>query len=188
MELKDILAITGKPGLHKTIAHTKTGLIVESLVDKKRVPVYAADKITNMEDISIFTVDEDMPLKAVFKLIYEKENGGKTIDPKSDDKKLREYFEQILPAYDKDRVYTSDIKKVYNWYNLLLDNNLLDFSEPVVEEKPEKIKEEPKKEAAEPKAKKTAKPAEAKEKTDAPKKAVKAKKETVAEKKPTTKK
>ena len=129
MDLKEILSVTGKPGLYKTIANTKTGIIVESLIDKKRVPVYASDKISNLEDISIFTTDKEKPLKEVFKLIYDKEKGGKCIDHKEADKKLKEYFEQILPDYDKERVYTSHIKKVFSWYNQLIENNLIDFSE-----------------------------------------------------------
>ncbi len=129
MDLKEILSVAGKPGLHKTVAHTKTGLIVESLVDNKRIPVYASDKISNLEDIYIFTTETEKPLKEVFKLIYDKEKGGKCIGHKEDDKKLKEYFEQILPDYDKDRVYTSDIKKVFNWYNLLIENKLLNFTE-----------------------------------------------------------
>jgi len=129
MDLKEILSVTGRPGLFKTVANTKTGLIVESLIDKKRIPVYASDKISNLDDIFIFTTDNEKPLKEVFKLIYDKENGGKSIDTKSDDKKLREYFEQILPAFDKERVYNSDIKKVFSWYNLLIENNFLDFTE-----------------------------------------------------------
>jgi len=143
MDLKEILSVAGKPGLHKTVAQTKTGLIVESLVDNKRFPVYASDKISNLEDIYIFTTETEKPLKEVFKLIYDKENGGKCIGHKEDDKKLKEYFEQILPDYDKDRVYTSDIKKVFNWYNLLIENKLLDFTEkPEEAETVEPAKEE----------------------------------------------
>ncbi len=129
MDLKEILSVTGKAGLFKTIAHTKTGIIIESLIDKKRIPVYPSDKISNLEDILIYTTENEKPLKEVFKLIFDKENGGKAIDHKSDDKKLRDYFEQVLPEYDKERVYTSDIKKVISWYNQLIENKILDFSE-----------------------------------------------------------
>jgi hypothetical protein len=138
MELKEILSVSGKPGLFKVVAHTKSGLIVESLIDKKRIPVYASDKISNLEDISIFTTEEDMLLKDVLKLIYDKEKGGPCIESKADDKKLKEYMEAVLPQYDKDRVYLSDIKKLFSWYNLLQKNNLLDFTE-----KPEEPVEEP---------------------------------------------
>mgnify|MGYP001295624343 CR=1 FL=1 len=140
MDLKEILSVTGRRGLFKTIAHTKTGLIVESLIDKKRIPVYPSDKISNLEDIFIFTTETEKPLKEVFRLIYDREQGGKTIDHKTDDIKLREYFEQILPDYDKDRVYTSDIRKVISWYNQLIANNLLDFSEKT--EKKDEVSEE----------------------------------------------
>ncbi|MEI6122821.1 MAG: DUF5606 domain-containing protein [Bacteroidota bacterium] len=183
MDLKEILSVTGRPGLYKIIAHTKSGLIVESLIDKKRIPVYSTDKMVNMEDISIFTADKDVALKDIFKLIHEKENGEKTIDHKSDDKKLREYFEQILPDYDKDRVYVSDIKKVYNWYNLLVEHKFLDFNEPAEEAVVEAVDEKEK-----PKPEKTAKTKEEKPKADKPKKTVKAKKETETDKKPTAKK
>jgi hypothetical protein len=161
MDLKEILSVTGKQGLFKTVAHTKSGLIVESLIDKKRIPVYPSDKISNLEDILIFTEDAEKPLKEVFKLIYDKENGGKSIDHKSEDKKLREYFEQVLPDYDKDRVYTSDIKKVFSWYNQLVENKLLDFTEKpeeaVTPEATEATEEKKPKEKAEKKAPKTKK-------------------------------
>jgi hypothetical protein len=141
MDLKEVLSVTGKPGLFVKIASTKNGIIVESLIDKKRIPVYASDKMSTLEDISMFTTGEDISLKEVFKKIHAKENGGKSIDHKSDDKKLKEYFELVLPEYDKERVYVSDIRKLFNWYNLLVTNNLLDLTdkpeEPVVEEKQE---------------------------------------------------
>lgn len=169
MELKEILSVSGKPGLYKVVAHTKSGLIVESLIDKKRIPVYASDKISNLEDISIFTTDEDILLKDVLKLIFDKENGGPCIESKADDKKLKEYMEAVLPQYDKDRVYLSDIKKLFSWYNLLQKNNLLDFTE-----KPEETVEEP-----------------ATEDTDeakAPKKPAAKKKESAEKKEPSEKK
>jgi hypothetical protein len=172
MDLKEILSVTGKPGLYKTISKTKTNLIAESLVDKKRIPVYASDKMSTLADINIFTTGEDIPLKDVLKLIYDKENGGKSIDHKSDDKKLKEYFEQVLPTYDKGRVYASDIRKIFNWYNILQGFNLLDFTE-----KPEEVIVEENKEAEIDATKKTIKKATggtekkpAKDKTNAAKK------------------
>lgn len=166
MEFKEILSVTGKPCLCKIIAHTKTGLIVESLVDKKRFPVYSSDKISNLEDISIFSVEEDVPLKNVLKKISDKENGGKSIDHKSDDKTLRQYFLEVMPDFDQERVYNSDIKKVILWYNLLQENQLLDFDawnktdEETAKEIPEEVQQEKEEAAAEPKpkVKKTAKP------------------------------
>jgi hypothetical protein len=129
MDLSKILAITGKPGLYLVISQTKSGALVESIIDKKRIPVFATEKLSSLNDISIFTTDEDLPLKAVLKAIYEKENGGKCIDHKSDNNALKKYMEEVVPNFDKDRVYVSDIKKLFSWYNLLQQENLLDFSE-----------------------------------------------------------
>ncbi|MFA5782557.1 MAG: DUF5606 domain-containing protein, partial [Bacteroidales bacterium] len=118
MDLKDIMSISGKGGLFRSIAQTKNGLIVESLVDKKRFPVYVSDKVSALEDVSIFTKDNNIQLKDVMDLIFKKESGGNCIDPKSDDVKLKKYFEEVLPDYDKERVYMSDIRKLFLWYNL----------------------------------------------------------------------
>lgn len=129
MDLKEIIAVSGKSGLFKIIAQTNNGLIVESLTEKKRMPVYASDKISNLDEISIYTETDDKPLKEVLKAIFKKENGNKTIDHKSDDKKLKEYFTDVMPDYNRERVYISDIKKVFLWYNILQDNNLLIITE-----------------------------------------------------------
>jgi hypothetical protein len=138
MDLKDILSISGKSGLFKNVAQTKTGAIVESLTDKKRFPVYLSDKVSSLEDISIFTKDKDVLLKDVMDIIYKKENGGPCIDPKSDEAKLKKYFEEILPDYDKERVYPSDIRKLFTWYNGLHAAGLLKLEEA----KPEEVKSE----------------------------------------------
>jgi hypothetical protein len=129
MDLKDIMSISGKSGLFKTVAQTKNGLIVESIVDKKRFPVYISDKVSALEDISIFTNNKDLPLKEVIDMIFKKENGGQCIDPKIDDAKLKKYFEEVLPDYDKERVYVSDIRKLFTWYNLLQSHGLLKMEE-----------------------------------------------------------
>lgn len=134
MILKDILAISGEPGLFKFIAQGKNAMIVEHLETKKRSSAYGSAKVSSLEDIAIFTDKEDMPLGKVMNLIYDKENGGPAIDPKSDSDKLKTWFEGILPEYSKEKVYTSDIKKVANWYNLLHKLNLLIKEEPVKEE------------------------------------------------------
>ena len=131
MDLSKILAITGKPGLYLVISQTKSGALVESIIDKKRIPVFATEKLSSLNDISIFTTDEDLPLKTVLKAIYDKENGGKCIDHKSDNNALKKYMEEVVPNFDKDRVYVSDIKKLFSWYNLLQQENLLDFSEEI---------------------------------------------------------
>ena len=138
MDLKDIMSISGKSGLFKTVAQTKNGLIVESIVDQKRFPVYISDKVSALEDISIFTTDKDLPLKEVMDLIFKKENGGQCIEPKVDDAKLKKYFEEVLPDYDKERVYVSDIRKLFNWYNLLQSHGLLKMEEEKKEENMQK--------------------------------------------------
>lgn len=127
--LKGILAISGQPGLFKLIAESKNNIIVESMETGKRMPAYSTTKISALEDIAIYTDTDDIPLKDVFKAIHEKEDGGKSISHKSSGKELKEYFGEVLPDYDRERVYTSDIKKVILWYNILHDKDLLDFSE-----------------------------------------------------------
>lgn len=126
MELKDILSITGSPGLYKLVAPSKGGFIVESLIDGKRTSVSASGTTppTFLAEVGIFTTDEDMPLSEVFKKM--KEHGGETIDPKTEEKALRAYFKSVVPAYDEERVYPSHIKKIVTWYNLLKDK--IDFS------------------------------------------------------------
>ena len=120
--LKTILSISGRPGLFKLVNQGKNMLIVESLATKKRVPAYAHDKVISLRDIAIYTYDEDIPLADVFESIKEK-NEGKTVDVKvlGDDAKIRAYFETVLPEFDQDRVYTNDIKKVFSWYNQLIN-------------------------------------------------------------------
>jgi hypothetical protein len=136
MNLKDIIAISGEPGLFRFIAQGKNSIIVEHLETKKRSSAFGSAKVSSLEDIAIFTDNEDMPLSKVFDNIWEKASGGEAIDPKSDNSKLKAWFEEVLPEYDKDKVYTSDIKKVALWYNILHKLNLL-------------IKEEPEEKAAE---------------------------------------
>ncbi len=126
MKLKDILAISGKPGLYQFISQGRNGIIVESFDSKKRMAVNAATKVSSMEDIAIYTDTEELPLKDVFKLFHEKEGGKPTISHKVNNNELKAKFEEILPDYDKDRVYISDIKKVINWYNILMEQNLFD--------------------------------------------------------------
>ena len=125
MILKDILAISGEPGLFRFIAQGKNSLIVEHLETKKRSSAFGSAKVSSLEDIAIFTDKEDIPLSKVFDLIYDKEGGGPAIDGKADGNKLKTWFEGILPDYDKNKVYTSDIKKVALWYNILHKLELL---------------------------------------------------------------
>lgn len=126
--LKGILSVSGHSGLFKLVAESKNNIIVESLDTNKRIPVYSTAKVSSLEDIAIFTENEDMPLKEVFKAISEFENGGVAISVKSADKDLKTYFQKVLPDYDKTRVYVSDIKKVISWYNKLQEKGMLDFS------------------------------------------------------------
>lgn len=130
MNLKDIISISGESGLFKFIVQGKNAIIVEHLETKKRSSAYSSSKVSSLEDISIFTEAEDMPLGKVFDLIFEKEKGGPAIDSKSEVNILKSYFEEVLPEYAKGRVYPSDIKKVVHWYNILQRLNLLVQDEP----------------------------------------------------------
>ncbi len=127
--LKEILSISGKPGLQKLISNSSNAIIVESLIDGKRFPAYSNSKIIALEDISIYTENDDLPLKDIFKRIYLKEEGKKALSHKEATEKIISYFEEIVPEYDKDRVYTSDMKKIIQWYNLLIDKGILSFEE-----------------------------------------------------------
>ncbi len=148
MELSKILAITGRPGLYKMLAQTKNGLVVESLLDGKRLTAFSHERISSLEEISIFTTDEDLPLKDILKKIFDKQNGEIAISHKSDGKELKAFFIEAVPNYDEENVYVSDIKKVIQWYNLLQEHNLLEFEEeedkPVDEAVDEKASKEDK--------------------------------------------
>jgi len=147
MELKDIMAISGKPGLFKFISQGRNAMIVENLEDKVRTSAFATDKISALEDIGIFTAAEEEPLKRVFQTIYKLEQGKEAISHKSAPNELKDYFTKILPEYDEDRVYASDIKKVIQWYNILCRLDLLDFTDEK-EEDAEGGKEDGQKEKA----------------------------------------
>lgn len=128
--LKEILSISGKPGLFKLVSQGKNMLIVESLADGKRIPAYSKDKVVSLGDIAIYTEDEEVKLNVVLESIRSKENGGQcSIDPKSDNDSLRKYMAEILPDYDRDRVYPSDIRKLLSWYNSLITSGIVDFSQ-----------------------------------------------------------
>lgn len=174
MNLSGIIAIAGKPGLYKVLAQSKNGLIVESLIDGKRIPAYATHKVSALEDISIYTYSEDIPLSVVFKALFDKEDGGAAIAHNSKPDELRDYLMTILPDYDQERVYASDLKKLFSWYNLLhKSGNLVLKEEEVKEEAPKaKVKAEKKVETgakAKPAAKKAAPKKKASEKVDAEK-------------------
>ena len=138
MKIEKIIAIAGKPGLYEIKSQTKGGVIVESLQDQKRFPVNSLHNLSTLSDIAIYTYEEEKPLKDVFLDMYKKEDGKKAIDPKSSKQDLMNYFSEVLPDYDSDRVYASNIKKVIQWYNALIDAKF-DFTslEEEAEEKEE---------------------------------------------------
>lgn len=139
MNLSNILSISGKTGLYRLVAQTKTGALVESLLDGKRCPAFSYEKISSLEDIGILTTGEDIPLKDVFKAIFEKENGQSCLDSKSNPEKIKNYLLEVIPTMDLDRVYPSDMKKILLWYNILLQNEIIKPEEE--KEKQEKISE-----------------------------------------------
>lgn len=121
MGLKGIIAVSGLPGLYKVLAQTKTGFIVESLTDKKRQPVSATQRVSMLEDISVFTVADDMPLKEVFLKMKEYAASNEIADAKADPAKLRDFLGKVIPDYDQERVYPSDIKKMISWFHMVKD-------------------------------------------------------------------
>jgi hypothetical protein len=128
--LKTILSISGKSGLFKLLSQGKNMLIAESLSEKKKIPVYARDKVISLGDIAIYTDNDEIPLHKVLTDVKNKENGQKVPIDLSSAKpdELRTYFAGILPNFDRDRVYPSDIKKLLSWYNLLIANDITDFT------------------------------------------------------------
>ena len=136
MDLSKILSLAGRNGLFKVVSQAKNAVIVESLIDGKRFPAFGHEKISSLEEISVFTTGDDMPLKEVFKAFHTKLEGKEAIDGKSDNPALKKFFLEMVPDFDQDRVYVSDIKKMVNWYNMLLKHDLLDFSEKESEETP----------------------------------------------------
>ena len=142
MDLSKILSISGKPGLYQVKSQAIGRLIVESVVDGKCLPAFARDRMSSLEEISIFSTDEDRPLKEVFMMIHEKMGDKVDFDyKKASNDELREKFALVMPDYDEEAVYPSDMKKVFAWYQMLNDKGLLDFT--VEEEKKEETPEEP---------------------------------------------
>ena len=128
--LKNILAITGKPGLYKLVSRGTNMLIVESLVDGKRMPTYARDKIVALSDVSMFTNADDVPLSEVLINAGKKEGLKEvTLEPKkASNAELQAWFDEVLPEWDRDRVYPSDIRKLIQWYNILIHAGITDFT------------------------------------------------------------
>ncbi len=127
MNLEDIVSISGKPGLFEVKTKSKGGVIVESLIDSKKFPVTATHNISALNEIAIYTYEEEVPLRIILKAISEKENNEESINPKGNGKVLTSYFREVLPNFDEERVYASNIKKILTWYNLLVSKKF-DFS------------------------------------------------------------
>ena len=142
MDLTKIVSISGKPGLYVVKSQAVGRLIVESVIDGKCIPAFARDRMSSLEEISIFSMDEDRPLKEVFMMIHDKMGDKVDFDfKKASPDELREKFAFVMPDYDEEAVYPSDMRKVFAWYQMLVDKNLLDFT--VEEEKKEETSEEP---------------------------------------------
>ncbi len=133
MELDKVMSIAGKPGLYELKAQTRGGFIAESMLDGKKISVNLRHNVSLLSEIAVYTYTEEVPLREVFRKISEKENGEQAISHKESKGKLEDYFREVLPEYDEDRVYTSDIKKIIQWYNLLVSKGITDFSEPETE-------------------------------------------------------
>ncbi|HWY34223.1 MAG TPA: DUF5606 domain-containing protein [Nitrosopumilaceae archaeon] len=138
IDLSGIISITGMPGLYKVVAQSKNGVIVESLVDKKRFPAYTTSKISALEDISMFTESDDKLISEILDAVFDKEQGAKCIDNKADEKEIIAYFSAILPDYDKERVYVSNMRKLFSWYNMLQETGNLKKKEENAEKTEEK--------------------------------------------------
>ncbi|KRO67984.1 MAG: hypothetical protein ABR84_04510 [Cryomorphaceae bacterium BACL21 MAG-121220-bin10] len=128
MSLEKILSIAGKPGLYQIVTQTRSGVLAQSLVDGKKITVSARENISLLSEIAIYTLTEEVPLADVFQNIAKKENGSQAMSHKAPKDELEAYFFEVLPEYDEDRVYPSDIKKVIQWYNLLVATGHTDFS------------------------------------------------------------
>lgn len=125
MDIKGIIAISGKPGLYRVAAQGRNNIIVESLDNGKKFPAFASDKISALEDICIYTYEEDVPLAEVYEKLAKKEGYKASISHKENPAKLREHIETFLPDWDEDRVYDQDLKKLYQWYNILVDKGFI---------------------------------------------------------------
>ncbi len=138
MSIQKILAISGKPGLFELKIQTRTGFVAESLLDGKRITVGMRSNVSLLSEIAVYTYTEEVRLSEVFKAIATKENDGATISHKEDDATLKAYFREVLPEFDEERVYTSDIKKILNWYNILQPKGFVSVEALTEEAKEEK--------------------------------------------------
>ena len=143
MDLSKIVTIAGRPGLYQVKSQSVGKIIVESLIDGKCSPAFARERMSSLEEISIYSVDEDRPLKEVFRSIHEKMGDKVDFDAKkATNDQLKAKFLEIMPDYDQDAVYPSDMKKVFLWYQMLMNKGLLDFTEEAKEEPTEEAKPE----------------------------------------------
>jgi hypothetical protein len=133
MNVEKILAISGKPGLFELKVQTRSGFVAESLLDGKKITVGMKSNVSLLSEISMYTHSEEKPLVEILRAIAVKENEGPTLSHKEDNAKLLAYFVEVVPDYDEDRVYPSDIKKVLNWYNMLQAKGMVSKEEPKVE-------------------------------------------------------
>ena len=127
MELDKVLSISGKPGLYELKAQTRGGFVAESMLDGKKISVNIRHNVSLLSEIAVYTYTEEVPLREIFQKIYEKENGSEALSHKESKEKLEAYFAEVLPEYDVDRVYISDIKKILQWYNLLVSKGVTKF-------------------------------------------------------------
>lgn len=127
MELDKVLSISGKPGLYELKAQTRGGFVAQSMLDGKKITVNIRHNVSLLSEIAVYTYTEEVPLREIFQKIFEKENGGQAISHKESKEKLESYFAEVLPDYDVDRVYISDIKKILQWYNLLVSKGVTSF-------------------------------------------------------------
>lgn len=134
MELEKVMSISGKPGLYELKAQTRGGFIAESMLDGKKISVNMRHNVSLLSEIAVYTYTEEVPLREIFQRIKEKENGGEAISHKESKQKLESYFREILPEYDEDRVYISDIKKILQWYNLLISKGITEFEKSTPED------------------------------------------------------
>jgi hypothetical protein len=134
MSIEKILSISGKPGLYELKLQTRTGFVAESLIDGKKITVGMRSNVSLLSEISVYTYDGEMRLSEVFRSIAEKEDNGPALSHKEDNGKLTAYFREVMPEFDEDRVYASDIKKILHWYNMLQAKGMVSQEKPAAEE------------------------------------------------------
>jgi len=133
MDISDFYAISGKAGLFTVVASNKASVIVESVIDGKRFPTFSSQRMMALAEISVFTQEGDVPLSDIMRKIYDEHQGNQAISHKASNPEILAYFEEILPEYDKEKVYVSDMKKLISWYNLLQEKSLIKLKEAAEE-------------------------------------------------------